>query len=470
MMKKKKHRKSIPEYSFERDGPLLKTPPPAALRETRWLVSGKIRISIIETFAGLQYLVNEPELSKFEQELLPCIKSEVRERLVSGVCSEIIEALSDFLTESRIILSPLTIYKYQYYLERDYLHWGKIDALRLDDEIEDISCGGYGHPVFIYHRRYKSMRTNITYAAEELDSAVAFFAERGGKQISLADCIADTSLSDGSRLQLTYGKAVSAAGSTFSLRRFRKKPLTPVNLILNGTFTIEEAAYLWYAVETGHSILIIGETAAGKTTTLNALAQFIPPSAKIVSIEDTREIMLYHENWIPNQVPSFSKGGITMFDLLRSALRQRPEYLLVGEVRGTETLTMFQAMNTGHTTFSTFHAGDINSAVYRLLNEPLNVPIALLESLDIVITQKTEVDDAGYPSRRCSEIAEIVGMSEMGSPHINMVYSAGNLQNPPTIFTYDAFGELCAREDALRQMLLHPDYQSFTAALKEFYG
>lgn len=469
-MKKKKHRQNIPEYNYERDGPLLKTHPFADSRETRWLVSGKVRISIVETPAGLQYQVNEPELSGFEQKLLPRIKSDVRERLVSGAAACIIDALSDFFTESRIILSPLTIYKYQYYLERDFLNWGKIDALRLDDEIEDISCGGYGHPVFIYHRRYKSMRTNITYAAEELDSAVALFAERGGKQISLADCMADTSLSDGSRLQLTYGKAVSAAGSTFSLRRFRKKPLTPVNLILNGTFTIEEAAYLWYAVETGHSILIIGETAAGKTTTLNALAQFIPPSAKIVSIEDTREIMLYHENWIPNQVPSFSKGGITMFDLLRSALRQRPEYLLVGEVRGIETLTMFQAMNTGHTTFSTFHAGDINSAVYRLLNEPLNVPLALLESLDIIITQKTEVNDAGYPSRRCSEIAEIVGMSEMGSPHINMVYSNGNQQNTPAVFTSDISHELRRRKNALQQMRSCLDYQSFTAVLKEFYG
>ncbi|HJJ38608.1 MAG TPA: type II/IV secretion system ATPase subunit [Methanocorpusculum sp.] len=469
-MKYRKYRESIPEYRYERDGPLLKTSPPAESRETRWLIPGVVRTSIIETPAGLQYQVDEPELSGFEQELLPRIKEEVRERLISGVCSDIIEALIVFLAEGKITISPLTIYKYQYYLERDFQNWGKIDALRLDDEIEDISCGGYEHPVFIYHRRYKSMRTNIRYAAEELDSTVSLFAERGGKQISLADCLADASLPDGSRLQLTYGTAVSADGSTFSLRRFRKKPLTPVNLILNGTFTIEEAAYLWYAVETGHSILIIGETAAGKTTTLNALAQFIPPSAKIVSIEDTREIMLYHENWIPNQVPSLSKGEVTMFDLLRAALRQRPEYLLVGEVRGIETLTMFQAMNTGHTTFSTFHAGDIDSAVCRLRNEPLNVPLALLESLDIVITQKMEQDESGCPSRRCSEIAEIVGMSEMGSPHINMIYSNGKQQNTTVVFTDSHSVELNRREDALRRMMSHPDYQSFTAALKEFYG
>ena len=469
-MKKKKKQKAFPEYNYERDGPLLKIPVSAAPLETRWLVLGTVHISIIETSSGLQYLVREPELSGFEQELLPRIKAEVRQRLVSGAAESIIEALSDFLTESKIVLSPLTIYKYQYYLERDFLNWGKIDALRLDDDIEDISCGGYGHPVFIYHRRWKSMRTNIAYTADELDSAVALFAERGGKQISLADCMADTSLPDGSRLQLTYGTAVSADGSTFSLRRFRKKPLTPVNLILNGTFTIEEAAYLWYAVETGHSILIIGETAAGKTTTLNALSQFIPPSAKIVSIEDTREIMLYHENWIPNQVPSLSKGEITMFDLLRAALRQRPEYLLVGEVRGIETSTMFQAMNTGHTTFSTFHAGDVVSAIHRLRNEPINVPLTLLESLDIVITQKIEQDKTGSPVRRCSEIAEIIGLSEMGSPHINTVYSAGKLQNSSAVFTSSYSAELNRREDALRQMMSHPDYQSFTAALKEFYG
>ena len=477
-MKKKKHRNGFPEYNYERDGPLLKTPEPAKAQETRWLIPGVVRVSIVETAVDLQYHINEPELSGFEQDLLPLVKTEVRERLVSGTCSEIIEALSDFLIESKIVLSPITVYKYQYYLQRDFLNWGKIDALRLDDEIEDISCGGYDHPVFIYHHRHKSMRTNIIYSKDELDSAVAIFAERGGKQISLADCIAETSLPDGSRLQLTYGSAVSAGGSTFSLRRFRKKPLTPIDLILNGTFTIEEAAYLWYAVETGHSILIIGETAAGKTTTLNALAQFIPPSAKIVSIEDTREIMLYHENWIPNQVPTLSKGEITMFDLLRAALRQRPEYLLVGEVRGLETLTMFQAMNTGHTTFSTFHAGDIGSAVHRLRNEPLNVPLTLLESLDIVISQRTCLDETGCPIRRCIEIAEILEKNDIESPHmsktnslhIRTVYLAGIPQNASTIFPPSCAEKLRARDDALRRMLPHPDYQSFIVALKEFYG
>lgn len=493
-MRYKRCRNTFPEYNYERDGPLLKTPEPAKALETRWLVPGVVRISIVETSLDLQYHIYEPDLSKFEQELLPVVKAEVRERLISGACSKIIEALSDFLIESKIVLSPITIHKYQYYLQRDFLNWGKIDALRLDDEIEDISCGGYDHPVFIYHHRHKSMRTNIIYSKDELDSAVSLFAERGGKQISLADCIVETSLPDGSRLQLTYGSAVSAGGSTFSLRRFRKKPLTPINLILNGTFTIEEAAYLWYAVETGHSILIIGETAAGKTTTLNALSQFIPPSAKIVSIEDTREIMLYHENWIPNQVPTISKGEITMFDLLRAALRQRPEYLLVGEVRGRETLTMFQAINTGHTTFSTFHAGDISSAVHRLSNEPLNVPLTLLESLDIVISQRTCLDKTGCPMRRCIEIAEITAMDKMDSHHISSmdslpirktdslhisktdtlpihtVYLAGKQQNDSAIFPSSCAAKLRAREDALRQMLPHPDYQSFIVALKEFYG
>ena len=472
-MKKKRETASYPAYDEKCAGTLVKTPPPENAAETRWLIPGIVRISIAEDAAGLLYIVSEPELTPFYQNLLQRISSEVRCRLTDGRAETIDEALSLFLSEAKLTLPPRIIHAYRYYLKRDFLRLGKIDALCMDSEIEDISCGGYGHPVFIYHRRFKSMRTNITYSREELDSAVVLYAERGGVQISLGHCMADAALPDGSRLQLTYGDAVSANGSTFSLRRFKKYPLTPVQLINFNTFSIDEMAYLWYAVETGHSVLIIGETASGKTTTLNALAQFIPPAAKIVSIEDTREIMLYHENWIPNQIPASGGEEVSMFDLLRAAMRQRPEYLLVGEVRGTETLIMFQAMNTGHVTFSTFHAGDIDSAVHRLLNEPLNVPLTLLESLDIVIAQKTITNSFGYPERRCSEITEIVGMSDMGAPHSNQVFSGGILRNPPAVFSRDNGdwdAEISRRRKALEKMLDCPDYASFSAALKEFYG
>ncbi|MDO5847481.1 MAG: type II/IV secretion system ATPase subunit [Methanocorpusculum sp.] len=472
-MKKKREIVSYPAYDEKRAGPLVKTPPPENATETRWLIPGVVRISIAEDAAGLLYIVSEPELTPFYQNLFQRISSEVRCRLTDGRAETIDEALPLFLSEAKLTLPPRIIHAYRYYLKRDFLRLGKIDALCMDSEIEDISCGGYRHPVFIYHRRFKSMRTNITYSREELDSAVVLYAERGGVQISLGHCMADATLPDGSRLQLTYGDAVSANGSTFSLRRFKKYPLTPVQLINFNTFSIDEMAYLWYAVETGHSVLIIGETASGKTTTLNVLAQFIPPAAKIVSIEDTREIMLYHENWIPNQIPVSGEEEVSMFDLLRAAMRQRPEYLLVGEVRGTETLTMFQAMNTGHVTFSTFHAGDIDSAVHRLLNEPLNVPLTLLESLDIVIAQKTITNNLGYPERRCSEITEIVGMSDMGAPHSNQVFSGGILRNPPAVFsgdTKDWNAEISRRRKALEKMLDCPDYASFSVALKEFYG
>ena len=471
-MKKKKRQDPLPPSDEADDEPLLKSEAPANAFETRWIIPGTLRISLTEDASGLLCIVSEPELTPFEEELLSRAAAEVRRRLVDGVCSTIDDALASFLSDAKLALRPRTVRCFLYYLKRDFLRLGKIDALCLDPEVEDISCGGYGHPVFIYHRRFKSMRTNITYSREELDSAVVSFAERGGVQISLGHCMADAALPDGSRLQLTYGKAVSANGSTFSLRRFKKSPLTPLHLIKYNTFSPEEMAYLWYAVEKKHSILIIGETASGKTTTLNALAQFIPPAAKIVSIEDTREIMLYHENWIPNQIPAGNED-VTMFDLLRSAMRQRPEYLLVGEVRGTETLTMFQAMNTGHVTFSTFHAGDIDSAVHRLLNEPLNVPLTLLESLDIVIAQKTITNSFGFPVRRCSEITEIVGMSDMGSPHSNRVFSDGVMQNPPSVFSRDTDNvkaELLYRKNALERMLNAPDYASFSAGLKEFYG
>lgn len=226
----------------------------------------------------------------------------------------------------------------------------------------------------------------------ELDSLVVLFAQKTGKHISLATPIIDTTLSDGSRAQLTYGTTVSSHGSSFTIRKFREVPYSPIDLILNKTFTVEEMVYFWLAVEYNQSILFIGGTASGKTKSLNAVTQFIPQLSKIITIEDTREITLKHENWLASVVPdvanvSKERHEITMFDLLRVAMRQRPEYILVGEVRGVEAQTLFQAMNTGHTTFSTLHAGNVDSAIHRLENEPLNVPKATIESLNIVSSQ-----------------------------------------------------------------------------------
>ena len=179
------------------------------------------------------------------------------------------------------------------------------------------------------------------------------------------------------------------------------------------------------AIENNKSLLFIGGTASGKTTSLNAVSLFIPPVAKVVSIEDTREITLYHDNWIASVTrESLTDGGnaITMFDLLRAAMRQRPEFILVGEVRGVEAQTLFQAMNTGHTTFSTIHAGSVDAAIHRLESEPLNVPRNMMQALNIISVQGL-VYHGTERVRRVQEIVEIAGIdSSTGNLRVNNVF------------------------------------------------
>ncbi len=221
-------------------------------------------------------------------------------------------------------------------------------------------------------------------------------------------------LPDGSRLETTLGREVTTRGGTITIRKFREEPFTPVDLIKYRTFSTEVMAYLWLAVENNKNIIIVGETAAGKTTTLNAISLFIPSESKVITIEDTRELTLYHKNWIPATIRETFMGqeaaDIDMYQLLRSALRQRPEFILVGEIRGKEAYTLFQAMSTGHTTFSTMHAGSIQTAVNRLLSEPINVPLMMLSSLDIMIIEVLK--HVGRKRvRRTEVLSEFVGIN-----------------------------------------------------------
>jgi flagellar protein FlaI len=211
-------------------------------------------------------------------------------------------------------------------------------------------------------------------------------------------------------VQLSIGAEVTTKGSTFTVRKFRETPFTPIDLVNLGTISVEMAVYLWLAVENGFNILIVGGTASGKTSVLNAISMFIPPASKIVSIEDTREINLLHQNWIPSVTrEAEGRGSIEMFDLLRTALRQRPEYLLVGEVRGREAYTLFQAMATGHITFCTFHADSVEAVVKRLTKPPIDVPLMLLDGIDIVsLHGMVRLGDKRV--RRCIRLVEVTGV------------------------------------------------------------
>ena len=302
-----------------------------------------------------------------------------------------------------------------YHLFREFLGYGRIDILMHDEGIEDVSCDGPNIPIFLYHKKFDEIATNIIFnESDELNSFVVRLSQICGKQISIYSPIVDGKLPDGSRLQATLAKTVTN-GSTYTIRRFRENPLTPIDLIKFKSLSIEMAAYFWICIEKGASILFCGGTASGKTTALNALSLFIPSSHKIISIEDTREVSLPHINWIAGTTrQGFSSSeenktgkDIDMFDLIRAALRQRPKVIIVGEVRGKEAYSLFQAMATGHTSYATVHASTIHTLIQRLENPPISLPRALLTSLDIIVFQNAvEID--GKTVRRMTSVTEII--------------------------------------------------------------
>ena len=372
-----------------------------------------------------RYIVREPELSeeekKIKDEIIRLFKlladipvSDVGEKEKQVILQRVLDKI---IEENDIVIPERSKDKIFYYIMRDFVGYGRIDIPMKDSEIEDISCDGHSVPVFVHHRKYQSIETNIKFEnGEELDSFVVRLAQICGKQISVYAPMVDGKLPDGSRLQATLSKTVTDE-STFTIRRFRDDPLTPVDLIENGTMSLEMAAYFWLAIEHGASILYCGGTASGKTSALNALSLFIPPSHKIVSIEDTREVNLPHKNWIAGttregfSTPEGEKSGkdIDMFDLLRAALRQRPRVIIVGEVRGREAYSLFQAMATGHTSYATIHAGNIHTLIQRLENPPISLPRALLTSLDIIVFINA-IPVGGKLIRRITNVTEIIKM------------------------------------------------------------
>ena len=414
-------------------------PPAYEELDRYWVTEGLALVVIARDTQTNQaeYLLFEPVLSDFEYELLERLFEDLRDVLIlddHDLASDRRAVLSgkvqELLAEYGLGLTDASIFRLRYYLERNFLGWSRIDALMKDPRIEDISCDGIRIPLFLYHRRHQNIKTNIFFDEPALNSLAITLAQRSGKHVSIGSPLVDATLPDGSRLQLTFGSEVTTRGTSFTIRKFRETPFTPVELMETKTFDVDQLVYFWMAIENNKSLLFVGGTASGKTTSLNAVALFIPPLSKIVSIEDTREITLYHENWIASVTRDTVSEGtgttvIEMFELLKAAMRQRPEYILVGEVRGSEAQTLFQAMNTGHTTFSTMHASGVDAAIHRLGSEPLNVPRTMLQALDVISVQA--LTHRGRDRvRRCREIVEIAGIDPL----------TGNLQ-VNTVFEYD---------------------------------
>ena len=307
-------------------------------------------------------------------------------------------------------LTEYQVSKLQYLLVRDFVGYGRIDGIKHDVSVEDISSDGFNSPVFVYHSEYEQLITNVAHGESDLNRFVVKLAQRSGKSISKRHPQVDATLPDGSRAQLTLGYEVSDHGTNYTIRQFNDVPFTPVDLINWRTFSLDELVFLWLAIENGKSVLFAGGTASGKTTSLNAVSLFVPSNSKIVSIEDTREVELPQRNWIASITrPSFShsdEGDIDEFDLLEAALRQRPEYILMGEVRGEEGRTLFQVMSTGHTTLTTFHADTVGEVLKRFTTDPINVSKTMFTALDLVSVQ-TQTRVAGQKIRRNKVITEI---------------------------------------------------------------
>ena len=372
----------------------------------------------------LQYRVVEPKITPEEEGHLSEIKDllievmdvNLNETESKEVAKEYLaEKFKEVVEDYKVPIEDPVLDKLLYFTTRDFIGYGLIDPLMNDHLIEDISCDGVNIPLYVWHRKFESIPTNILFNDENrLNSFTVRLAYLCGQHISIAQPMLDASMPDGSRIQLTFGREVTQRGSTFTIRRFRSDPMTITDLMLFKTLSPEMGAYFWYVIENRSSVLVTGGIASGKTTILNCLSMFIKPNMKVVSIEDAPELNLPHENWIASKTRlsfgfSAQSNAITLFDLLKAAVRQRPDFIIVGEIRGAEAYTLFQAMGTGHLGMSTMHADSVDGAVYRLESEPMNIPRTLIAGVDVVTVQR-RLTREGKPIRRTLTTVEMVGL------------------------------------------------------------
>ncbi|MEM2691249.1 MAG: type II/IV secretion system ATPase subunit, partial [Candidatus Bathyarchaeia archaeon] len=373
-----------------------------------------------------KYILDELQLDPLERS----VYNRILEILLAEIESpkeEITDPRKFFAEEAKKIVDKYRIslgwlpdvswYKILYHAERDLVGFGRIDPLMRDPNIEDISCDGVNKPVYVWHRTYESIETNLVFETdEELDNMVVKLVHMAGKHVSSAFPIVDASLPGKHRLAVCYRREVTPFGTAFTIRKFREDPYSIIDLINLGTFSEEMAAYFWMCLENRASVMVLGGTAAGKTTALNALACLIKPGSKIITIEETAELNLPHENWVSLIArQSYGLGGsnvgeVTLFDLVKTSMRHRPDILIVGEVRGQEAYVLFQALATGHGGMCTMHAENLDSAVKRLTQKPMDIAPAYIPLMNIVLSvQRVHLVKGGEKKayRRVMNVNEI---------------------------------------------------------------
>ncbi len=331
-------------------------------------------------------------------------------RLIDNFCTT---SPLDKKKNGKIAVTPIELEGIRYRILRDKVGLGVLQPLLLDNNIEDISCSGVGH-IFIEHKIFKSVQSSIVFVDHaDVDGFAVWLGEWIKSPVTVRNPLVDAVLPDGSRINIVYGQEISKRGSNFTIRKFSGVPTSVLELIEFGTMDYTMAAYLSMMLEEGMNLFMVGATASGKTTTLNAITAFIKPDAKIVTIEDTPEVSVPHKNWVQEttrHMGAENKGGeVGMFELLKAALRQRPDRIIVGEIRAVEAVVAFQAMQTGHGVMSTFHAASVEKLIQRLTGDPINIPKTYIDNLNLAVIQSPVRLTDGKSARRILSINEIIG-------------------------------------------------------------
>lgn len=429
--------KKMPRFEFSKESVFVEFPKGKDVDITYSLIKPFITIHIFydKKTKEMIYEVKEPIMNEKTKEIYEKITESLFEvisfelsavRSTDKIIPYLEDAINQIINQSNIKVEPAQYSTILYYIWRNFVGMNEIEALLQDPYIEDISCDGTNIPVYIVHRKYGSLKTNISFSTTaQLENFVMKLAERCGRYISYAEPLLDGTLPDGSRVQASIAQDVTTRGPSFTIRKFRKRPYSPVELIELGTASPEIFAYLWLAVENGASILITGGTGTGKTSFLNALSIFVRPNAKIVSIEDTRELQLPHENWLAavTRTGFGGYGEVTLFDLLKESFRQSPDYVIIGEVRGKEAYVLFQGMAAGIPALGTMHAGRVEDLINRLKTPPIELSPSLIETLDIIVLM-IHAHEKGANARRIRDIVEIEAVDpNTGSVKTNNVFS-----------------------------------------------